>query len=165
MSRRPPATSGEFLDVPQIPVPARRPLVAKEIIKSDERHLDTAIAASYHAPTGFRERYAIDAIEQIDPHRFDADRDPPTIMESTPFDSSNRKKSSKSDWVFIEELPGLDPEPLHLVEPLLGRAGFPETTALFGLLSMIGDAQVTHSTFPTGWRLGFLTQLILRSIS
>ena len=111
------------------------------------------------------ERYAIDAIEQIDPHRFDADRDPPTIMESTPFDSSNRKKSSKSDWVFIEELPGLDPEPLHLVEPLLGRAGFPETTALFGLLSMIGDAQVTHSTFPTGWRLGFLTQLILRSIS
>ncbi len=80
MGRRRPATSGEFLDVPQIPVPARRPLVAKEIIKSDERHLDTAIAASHHAHAGFGERYAIDAIEQIDPHRFDADRNPPTIM-------------------------------------------------------------------------------------
>ena len=65
-------------------------------------------------------------------------------MYSTPFDSSNRKKSSKSGWVFIEELSGLDPQPLDFVEPLFRRSPSPCPAIRFGLRFLVGDVQVWH---------------------
>jgi hypothetical protein len=65
-------------------------------------------------------------------------------MYSTPFDSSNRKKSSKSEWVFIEVLSRLHSEPLDLVEPLLRRARAPGPTVLLGLRRGVCDAELFH---------------------
>jgi len=41
-------------------------------------------------------------------------------MYSTRFASSNRKKSSKSGWVLIEKLSGLDSQLFDGIEPFFG---------------------------------------------
>lgn len=65
-------------------------------------------------------------------------------MDSTPFDSSNRKKSSKSGWVFIEKLSGLDPQPLDFIEPLFRRPLSPRPAIRLGLRFLVGDVQLRH---------------------
>jgi len=65
-------------------------------------------------------------------------------MDSTPFDSRNRKKSSKSGWVFIEKLSGLDPQPLDFIEPLFRRPLSPSPAIRLGLRFLVGDVQLRH---------------------
>ena len=62
-------------------------------------------------------------------------------MSSTRLDVSNRKKSSKSDWVFIEKLARLDSQLFYRVETFLSRAIPPYLTIRVRLGTLVGDGE------------------------
>ena len=62
-------------------------------------------------------------------------------MSSTRLDVSNRKKSSKSDWVFIEKLARLDSQLFDRVETFLSRAIPPCLTIRIRLGTLVRDGE------------------------
>ena len=66
--------SHQLFDIAEISVPAGGAFVSQQVLLADERHLDVPVSSTDHIGTCVLERHAIDAIEEIDSYRLDADR-------------------------------------------------------------------------------------------